>query len=71
MNPIRSQLNDHKWKSHDLERVTLVIIHRGAPGDEAFIHGHEIAEIGADGVQLEGEEGAFIPYHRIKSIRTR
>ena len=71
MNPIREQLNDHKWNSRDLETVTLVVIHRGAPNDEAFIHGAEIAEIGADGIQLEGEDGAFIPYHRIKSVRVR
>jgi uncharacterized protein (UPF0248 family) len=72
MNPIRKQLNDHKWKTHDLESLTLVVIHRGAPNDEAFIHGTEIAEILADGIQLTGEDGAFLlPYHRIKEVRTR
>jgi hypothetical protein len=25
--------------------------------------------IGTEGVQLHGEDGAFIPYHRVKSIR--
>lgn len=71
MNPIRKTLNDHKYNTHDLDAVTLVVRHRGAPGDEAFVHGNEIAEIKADGVQLEGEDGAFIPYHRVLRIMKR
>jgi uncharacterized protein (UPF0248 family) len=70
MNPIRKQLNDHKWNTNDLESVTLVVTHRGALNDEAFIHGTEIADILADGVQLTGEDATFIPYHRIKELRT-
>lgn len=71
MNPIRKRLNDHRWKTDNLATVTLVVTHRGALNDEAFIHGEEIADIRSDGVQLIGEDGAFIPYHRIKEVRTR
>jgi len=71
MNPIREQLNRHKWELHDIDRVTLVVTHRGAPNDEAFVHGTEIGEIQPHGVQLAGEDGAFIPYHRIKRIDLR
>ena len=69
MNPLREQLNRHKWQSKDLDKITLVVVHRGAPNDEALIQGSEIDAIREDGVQLSGEDGAFIPYHRIKFIR--
>jgi uncharacterized protein (UPF0248 family) len=68
MNPLRERLNRHKWQSKDLDKITLVVVHRGAPNDEARIQGSEIGEIREDGVQLTGEDGAFIPYHRIKSV---
>ena len=71
-NPIRDQLNRHKWQSLDLDSVTLTVRHRGAPNEEAFIGGSEIAEIRPDGILLHGdgdEEGGFIPYHRIIGIR--
>ena len=72
-NPIRDRLNRHRWQSRDLESVTLVVRHRGAPNDEAYITGSEIVEIRADGVVLSGtteEEGSFIPYHRIIDVRS-
>ena len=69
MNPLREQLNRHKWQSKDLDKITLVVVHRGAPNDEAFVNGADIDAIREDGVQLSGEDGAFIPYHRIKLIR--
>ena len=69
MNPLRETLNRRKWKTHDLEAVTLVVVHRGAPGDVAYVHGSEIGQILEDGVQLGGEDGAFIPYHRVLEIR--
>ena len=69
MNPIREVLNRRKWKTEDLDQVTIVVTHRGAPDDVAFIHGAEIDQILEDGVQLAGEDGAFIPYHRIREIR--
>lgn len=53
--------------------MTLIVRHRGAPNDEAYITGSEIAEIRADGVVLSGtadEEGSFIPYHRIIDVRS-
>jgi len=71
-NPIRDQLNRHKWQSLDLDTLTLVVRHRGAPNDEAHISGAAIADIRPDGVVLSGagdEEGSFIPYHRILGIR--
>ena len=46
-----------------------MVVHRGAPGDVAYLHGSEIEQILEDGVQLSGEDGAFIPYHRIVEIR--
>jgi uncharacterized protein (UPF0248 family) len=69
MNPLREQLNRHKWQSKDLDKITLVVVHRGAPNDEAFVNGADIDAIREDGVQLSGEDSAFIPYHRIKLIR--
>jgi uncharacterized protein (UPF0248 family) len=68
-NPMRDTLNSHKWRTGDLDRIVLVVRHRGAPNDEERISGSEIAEILAEGVQLAGEDGAFIPYHRILEIR--
>lgn len=71
-NPIRDELNRRKWQSLDLDKVTLIVRHRGAPNDEAPIRGAEIAEIRADGIVLGStgdDEGSFIPYHRIIAIR--
>lgn len=71
-NPIREELNRHRWQTGDLDQVTLVVRHRGAPGDEAQIRGSEIVSILPDGIQMQGapdgEEGSFIPFHRILRI---
>ena len=72
-NPIRDELNRRKWQSRDLESVTLVVRHRGAPNDEVYISGFEIAEIRADGIVKSGsaeEAGTFIPYHRVIELRS-
>jgi uncharacterized protein (UPF0248 family) len=72
-NPIRDQLNRHKWQSRDLDSLTLVVRHRGAPKDETHISGSKIVEIRPDGVVLSGaaeDEDSFIPYHRILAIRS-
>lgn len=69
MNPLREALNERKWKTRDLDKVTIVVTHRGAPDDLAYLSGAEIEQILEDGVQLAGEDGAFIPYHRMREIR--
>ena len=70
-NPIRDRLNRHKWQLRDLDHVTLIVRHRGAPDDLAYIGGSQIAEIRPDGIVLSAPadgEASFIPYHRILDV---
>lgn len=74
----RSLLNDRKWHHADLEAISLVVRHRGAPDDQRRISGGAILEIAAAGLFVEARDAegeplddgrAFIPYHRILAIR--
>jgi uncharacterized protein (UPF0248 family) len=69
---LRELLNDHLWHHEDLGQLTLVVRHRGAPGDVRHVEGVYISEIGATGLTVEsalpGEEDTFLPYHRVLQV---
>ncbi len=73
----RELLNERKWHRGDLAALTLVVRHRGAPGDERRISGGSIFEIAAAGIFVEARDAegepiddgrAFIPYHRLLRV---
>jgi uncharacterized protein (UPF0248 family) len=52
-----------------LERASIVILHRGAPGDERRIEGRSIEALGRGFMRVRSPEGGVeIPYHRILRI---
>jgi uncharacterized protein (UPF0248 family) len=74
-NPLRELLNRHRWHSKDLERLTIVVRMRGAPGDERAVSGKEVLDIQAAGLLVEDQPGEaiddgywFLPYHRVVRV---
>lgn len=74
---LRKLLNDHRWHTHDLASLRVVVRHRGAPEDERALSGTSILEIAGNGIFIEShdEDGepiddgrAFIPYHRFLRV---
>lgn len=63
----RAILNEMKWRSdRTLDKVRITYRSRGAPNDTAAIQGTAIQIIGPGFLDVGT---AFIPYHRILSIR--
>ena len=74
---LRKLLNDHRWYTHDLDTLQVVVRHRGAPDDERTLSGASILEIASNGIFVESrdEDGepiddgrAFIPFHRFLRV---
>ncbi len=76
---LRELLNDRKWHAGDLRSLAVTVRHRGSPGDERVVLGHEIVDIGPNGlrcavdVEVYGVDGVddgtvFLPYHRILRV---
>jgi hypothetical protein len=66
-NNVRSILNELKWcKEYDFEKVEIIYLHRGAPGNIKELKGSEIAEIGRSFITTK--EDTMIPYHRVLKI---
>lgn len=74
---LRDLFNERRWRTQDLAALTVVIRHRGAPGDERRIAGADILAIEGGGltvvaVDSEGQpvdDGrAFIPWHRVLRV---
>ena len=74
---VRELLNDRKWHHGDLDRLGILVRHRGAENDERIILGSEILEIRANGLLVAGdavldedaEEGTvFLPWHRVLKV---
>ena len=66
MPTVREVLLEIQWRQHALAEVTLVILHRGAPGDEARIPGDQVRALGRSFFDVERPHGETrIPYHRI------
>ncbi len=61
----RQVLNKMRWGTGGLNNVVVTYIHRGGPGDLAYVNGEAITELGRS-FFLVGE--AQIPYHRIVKI---
>lgn len=62
----REVLNRLKWSENGgLDGVTILYIHRGAPGDTMSIRGEEIIELERSFFLTADSK---IPYHRIKRI---
>lgn len=65
----RTLLNELKWHHDALDEVTVVYVHRGAPGDVASFEGRAILDLGRSFVEVEGPAGGtMLPYHRIVRI---
>jgi uncharacterized protein (UPF0248 family) len=67
---LRDLFNERKWHTGDLAVLTVVVRHRGAPGDERRLPGAQIVEIGSAGLVVDGgEEGSvFLPWHRVLRV---
>jgi len=66
---LRELLNTSKWHRKDLETLTVIILHRGAPADEKWIEGSQIVSIGRSFFSYENDYGPTeIPYHRILKV---
>ncbi len=80
---LREILNRYRWQWNALERLQLVVRHRGATGDVQVLCGEDILEIGANGVSVlvdpDNERWAretppttetlTLPYHRVLAVR--
>ena len=65
----RDVLNRLKWYEKNLKRASVVILHRGAPGDRREIKGKDIENLGKGFMSVRSAEGEVeIPYHRILKI---
>lgn len=65
----RDVLNEILWRHDALDEVTVVYLHRGAPGDTRTIDGQRIRDLGRGFMEVESEvETAMIPYHRVLRI---
>lgn len=65
----RDVLNRLKWYEKKLERASVTIIHRGAPGDQRELRGADIRDLGKGFMCVNAPEGEVeIPYHRIIKI---
>ena len=54
---------------YDFERVEVVYVNRGAPGDRSTIQGRRIHHLDQGGMEIESDASiVFIPYHRIRRI---
>jgi len=51
---------------YNIEKVTVVIEHRGAENNEKKISGNEIKSVDRRGITLA--DGVFIPFYRIKRV---
>ena len=71
---LRQHLNEHQWRFGDLDQVSIVIRHRGAPGDRRTVRGSAILAIRKNGVlvaSFEADDGeVFVPYSRFLEVRT-
>lgn len=72
MNPPREFLNQHRWHHDDLSELVVLVVHRGAPGDQRRVLGEAIADITGDGFTVaaddEAEDVVFIPFHRVLRV---
>ncbi len=62
----RNVLNEIKWRYHNLDKVVVSYVSRGAPNDTGFLRGGDIEDLDRGGIRLK--DGGLIPYHRILSI---
>jgi len=69
MSTAREAINKLRW-SVGLRGCTVLIRHRGGPGDVKVLRGEFIKEVGR-GYLVYVEEGAevFIPYHRVLEVK--
>ena len=74
---LRDLFNERRWRSQDLERLVVVIRHRGAPEDERRIVGADILAVEGGGLTVVAVDAsgapvddgrAFIPYHRVLRV---
>lgn len=78
---VRELLNDRKWHRHDLDKIDVLVRHRGAEGDERNIFGVDIREIRPGGLVIAADPATygedceavtdgtvFIPYHRVLRV---
>lgn len=69
---VRDLLNERKWRHGDLDRVDVIVRHRGAENDERRILGTEIREIRGEGLIVSpldpDSPDVFIPWHRVLRI---
>lgn len=74
MTTLRDMLNRARWGTENLHELSLVVVHRGAPGDRRTIGGARIMAVLPAGIELSPDadesESVFVPYHRFLSIRT-
>lgn len=69
MTTAREVLNKLRW-SAGLRGCTVLIRHRGVPGDVKVLRGEFIKEVGRDYLTyVESGAEAFIPYHRVLEVR--
>jgi uncharacterized protein (UPF0248 family) len=70
---LRDILNRARWASEDLHTLRVVVVHRGAPGDQRVIAGSSILDVQPEGIEVapaEAEaESVFVPYHRFLAIQ--
>jgi RNA 3'-terminal phosphate cyclase (ATP) len=70
---LRDILNRARWASENLHDLELLVVHRGAPGDQRAIAGSRVVNVLAGGIEVAADEAEgesmFVPYHRFLAIR--
>lgn len=74
---LRDLLNERRWGRGDLDRIEVLVRHRGGEGDARVVRGVDVREIGPNGLLVAPDAGlgeeptdgaVFLPWARVLRV---